>query len=257
MPTYAVLGATGQTGGELLKLLLSKSAHVNIYARSKSKLETKFPGIADAPNVTLFIGNLSDTALLSKCLDGVDVVLSAVAQNRNEPGCSVAQETAYAIIQALKPKQLAKIPTVVFLGSGSIDPDNIENKRPLGRLLHWILYHVYTDLEKAVELLKSNPSIPLVIAAPGALVHDVPHSVELVGQFDKSSGVLAYADLAQAMIMMGDEGKQWRGRYVGILVNQGRPIKGNPAALLRYLLPNLLAMVCPPLWRLGKDYWPA
>jgi hypothetical protein len=61
MTTYAILGATGQTGSEIVKALLPTSAHLNIYARSQARLEAQFPHISTAPNVALFIGDLSDT----------------------------------------------------------------------------------------------------------------------------------------------------------------------------------------------------
>lgn len=81
MPTYAVLGATSQIGSEIVKALLPTSNHLNIYARSRTRLESKFPSISSARNVTLFIGDLSDTALFSSCLANADAILSAIATN--------------------------------------------------------------------------------------------------------------------------------------------------------------------------------
>ncbi|KAL8286251.1 hypothetical protein RQP46_004739 [Phenoliferia psychrophenolica] len=252
MSTYAVLGATGQTGSEIVKLLLPTSAHLNVYARNAARLEEKHPGLSSAANVTTFIGDLSNSALLASCLANCDVVLSTVAQNQNEPGCSIAQRAAQAIIEALEGRK-DKCPTVVFLASLSVDP---KQKQTFGRrLLHSALYHVYTDLEKAIVLLQSHPWIPLVIAAPGGLVHDKPHTVELVADTELASPLTGYADLARGMVDMGDAGAIWKGEYVGMVVSSGSPIEGNPAALMRYLLPNVLAMVCPPLWRAGRHYW--
>jgi uncharacterized protein YbjT (DUF2867 family) len=119
--TYAALGATGQTGSEIVKALLPTEAHLNIYARSLTRLESQFPSIQSAPNVTIFIGNLFNTELLTSCLPNSDVILSSVAQNRNKPGLSVAQRTALAIIQALESRRSnpENLPTVVFLSSPS------------------------------------------------------------------------------------------------------------------------------------------
>jgi uncharacterized protein YbjT (DUF2867 family) len=123
--TYAALGATGQTGSEIVKALLPTEAHLNIYARSLTRLESQFPSIQSAPNVTIFIGNLFNTELLTSCLPNSDVILSSVAQNRNKPGLSVAQRTALAIIQALESRRSnpENLPTVVFLSSGAVMPD--------------------------------------------------------------------------------------------------------------------------------------
>lgn len=257
MPTYryAILGATGQTGSEIVKLLLPTSAHLNVYARDAARLEAKHPGLQSAANVTTFIGDLSDTALLSSCLAGCDVVLSTVAQNQNEPGCSIAQRTAQALITALESRK-ENCPTVVFLASFSVDPSRAANHTFAGRALHAVLNNVYSDLEHAIVLLQQHPWIPLVVAAPGGLVHDAPHTVELTADTALASPLTGYADLAKGMVMMGDEGSKWKGEYVGMVVNGGKPIEANPAALMRYLLPNVLAMVCPPLWRAGRNYWP-
>jgi hypothetical protein len=239
MPTYAILGATGQTGSEIVTLLLPTTNHLNIYVRSKAKLISQFPGIDNAQNVTLFVGELHNTTVLNECIADADVILSTVAQNRNEPGCSIAQRSAFAIIQALEPKRSSgKCPTVVFI--------------------HWVLHHIYDDLEAAVRLFQVNPWIPLVIACPGGLIHQqTPHSVELTTDITKASPFQSYVDLAKGMIEMGEQGEKLNGKYVSMTVNEGKAIGGNPAALLRYLLPNFLASVCPPLWWLGKNFWPA
>jgi hypothetical protein len=259
MTTYAILGATGQTGSEIVRALLPTSAHLNIYARSLSRLESQFPSLATSSNVTLFIGDLSDTAVLTACLSTADVVFSAVATNQNQPGLSIAQQTALAIVRALEPRRTGQCPTVVFLSSGAIHPFQ-KAKTGIAQMprwaMHWVISHVYDDLEKGIELLEANPWIPLVVASASGLVHDVAHPVVLTDVLDDMSQLISYADLARGMIMMGDEGSRWRGKHVGLSVNDGQPIGGNPALLMRYLLPNLLAMVCPPLWWLGKDYWP-
>jgi hypothetical protein len=257
--TYAVLGATGQTGSEIVKALLPTKAHLNIYARSLSRLQSQFPSIQSATNVTLFIGDLSNTELLSSCLADADVVLSTVAQNRKEPGLSVAQQTALAIIKALEPRRNSNnLPTVVFLSSGAVMPDkNAEQNDTFAqRFVHWCIYWVYTDLEKSFELFKANPWVPVIIAAASALVHGTEHDVQLVDDKEAASLIISYTDLAKGMIMMGNEGKKWHGKHVGMFVNGGKKIQGNPAALLRYLVPNLLAMVCPPLWWFFEPYWP-
>jgi hypothetical protein len=259
MPTYAILGATGQTGSEIVTLLLPTTNHLNIYVRSKAKLISQFPEIDSAQNVTLFVGELHNTTVLNECIADADVILSTVAQNRNEPGCSIAQRSAFAIIQALEQKRSSgTCPTVVFLASGAIDTNNPNRNDLSYRFIHWGLHHIYDDLEAAVRLFQVNPWIPLIIACPGGLIHQqTPHSVELTTDITKASPFQSYVDLAKGMIEMGEQVERLNGKYVSMTVNEGRTIGGNPAALLKYLLPNFLASVCPPLWWLGKNFWPA
>jgi hypothetical protein len=114
------------------------------------------------------------------------------------------------------------------------------------------LVHDYGDLEKAIAYLRTHEWIPLVIAEVGGIVHDRASGVTLTDQ--QGSPLISYPDVAQAMVLMGEDDK-WIGKAVGMVVNEGRPIEANGAALLRYLLPNLLATLCPPLWRLGRNYW--
>lgn len=145
-----------------------------------------------------------------------------------------------------------RLPTVVFLFSSSLNP------RCSG-IGHWLLYHTlvhdYGDLEKAIAYLRTHEWIPLVIAViaeVGGIVHDRASGVTLTDQ--QGSPLISYPDVAQAMVLMEEDDK-WIGKAVGMVVNEGRPIEANGAALLRYLLPNLLATLCPPLWRLGRNYW--
>lgn len=252
MPTYAVLGATGQTGSELVKLLLPTSNHLNIYARSASRLAAKLPSLSSAENVTTFIGDLNDARLLDSCLADVDVIFSTVAQNQNEPGCSIAQRTATAIVQSLERLQSTgakKCPVLIFLASSAIG----HTGQRLIWLLHLINYHVYTDLENAIAYLRSNSWLPLIIAAPGGLIQGQAHKVELTEEMGSDMGT--YMDLATGMMMMAEDGR-WVGKQVGMVVNEGRAVKGNFLSLARYILPNLLGTFCPPLWRLGRNWWP-
>jgi hypothetical protein len=255
MPTYAILGATGQTGSELLTQLIPTSAQLNIYARSSSKLALAHPNLPS--NVTPFIGDLSNTTLLQACIQNADIIFSTVAQNQNEPGCSIAQQTALALIKALEPRRLTgDCPTVIFLASGAVDPAHQAKQGIFFNVFYTFLIHIYTDLEKAIKLLQANPWIPVIIACPGGLVHDTLHKVELVGDQSMASGLLSYKDLAAGMRQMADDPGRWEGKYVGMRVNEGEKIGGNPASLLRYLLPNILGTYAPFLWRLGRGWWP-
>ncbi len=269
MPVYAILGATGQTGSEVVNYLLPTENKLHIYARSSTRLTSKHPSLSSSSSskVNIFIGDLSDEKLLAECLEGVDVIFSTVAQNQNEPGCTIARRTAGAIVKALESnnnksgsvsvsvsvsKGKKRYPAVIFLSSAGIDP-----RRPGGYfdiLLHFTLRHVYGDLEEAIIYLQSIDWLPIIVASPGALIHvEEEHQVTLTEDM-VDDNVMSYKDLAKGMVMMAEDDEKWVGKRVGMVVNSGKPIGGNPAALLRYLLPNLLVSVCPPLWRLGRDW---
>ncbi|KAI4148449.1 MAG: hypothetical protein L6R39_002797 [Caloplaca ligustica] len=217
MPTYAVLGATGATGSNILKLLVKNPQNtVNVYVRSKPKLLSQQPDLASNKQVNIFAGNLSDTSLIAACLKNTDAVFSTVASNDNMPDTHIAQDTAHSIVVALmdirmtEPK--AKIPTIVWLSSASVNPHFYEQEPAL---LHWLLAnsfsYVYTDLAHAEEYLKLHQKwLKVVFIQPGGLVEDKQHGHAL--SLEKQQTFLSYADLAAGMIEVAEKGGyDWQG----------------------------------------------
>ncbi|KAI4203531.1 MAG: hypothetical protein LQ350_001720 [Teloschistes chrysophthalmus] len=218
MPTYAVLGATGATGGNILKLLIKdpSAPTINVYVRSKSKLLQQIPSVADLPNVKIFTGNLSDTALIASCLENADAVFSTVASNDNMPGTHIAQDTAQSIVVALMDLRMTKpgvkLPTIVWLSSASVNPFYYKQGPAL---LHWVLMnsfsYVYTDLMHAETYLKMHQKwLKAVFIQPGGLVEDKQrgHAVST----EKTQTFLSYADLAAGMIEVAEKGGyDWQG----------------------------------------------
>ncbi|MCJ1322119.1 hypothetical protein MMC15_007464 [Xylographa vitiligo] len=217
MPTYAILGATGSTGSELLKFLITNpQIHLNLYARSASKLAKLHPAAAGSENVTIYTGDLSDGSLLANCLRSVDVIFQTVATNENEPGCSVALRAAHGIVTAIehlrKEERPAsfKCPTVVLLSSASVNPSMAAKAPRFGRwLVKTAFCYIYADLREATEYLQGRPWIPLILAQPGGLLQGASLGFEL--SEEEPSPFISYSDLARAMVQMAEEdgGKKW------------------------------------------------
>jgi uncharacterized protein YbjT (DUF2867 family) len=103
MPSYAILGATGNVGGAVLKVLLqSLDAQIHAYCRSKQKLAKLSPEILDNKRVQIFKGTLEESELLANCLRGTRAVFLAIAQSGNKPGNTIAIDTARQVISALE-----------------------------------------------------------------------------------------------------------------------------------------------------------
>ena len=198
------------------------------------------------------MGDLSNVDLLKNCLRDVDVIFSAVAQNLNEPGCSIAQRTAHSIVSALEALRREegptfKCPILVFLSSASLNP-TFSSHKP--RLLHWVLergcFYVYGDLKKSIEYLKQQSWIPLVIAEPTALTNDISRGYEL--SLKKVSPGVSYDDLARGMVQMAEEegGRQWVGKGVGVKATGKVKIQYLP--LIRYLVVGLISYYIPASW---------
>src|SRR4051794_23820266 len=61
MPSYAVLGATGNTGRALIEILLrSPDNQVNAFCRSKTKLAHLLPDVVTNPRLHVFEGTIHD-----------------------------------------------------------------------------------------------------------------------------------------------------------------------------------------------------
>lgn len=87
MPTYAILGATGNTGQALIKILLeSPDKKIHAYCRSKQKLYRLTPEIAEEKKVSVFEGGLDDEDVIADCIRGTRAVFLAVAVPDNMPG---------------------------------------------------------------------------------------------------------------------------------------------------------------------------
>ncbi|MCJ1457799.1 hypothetical protein MMC28_008168 [Mycoblastus sanguinarius] len=262
MPTYAILGATGSTGSSLLRYLHDRPDKVNIsiYARSASKVESLHPYVKDAKNVQIFVGDLSSVDLLKDCLRGADVIFSAVAQNANEPGCSIARRTANTIVSTLEVLRKEegsnfKCPILVFLSSASLNPQLSKNT-PLvvQQVVHWVLergcYYVYGDLAKAIGYLKQQKWVPLITAEPPGLVKDISRGFEL--SLEEVSAFISYDDLARGMVQMAEDdgGRKWVGKGVGI--KSTGAVKQDVWPLIKFQVAGLIAYFLPAVWRAGN-----
>lgn len=70
MSTYAILGATGNTGIALTKLLLkTPNARVRAYCRNKARLIQNIPEATENKRLEVFEGNIHDVDLFLRCLN--------------------------------------------------------------------------------------------------------------------------------------------------------------------------------------------
>lgn len=103
MSSYAILGATGNVGMNLLRLLLQDSRNeINVYVRSKSKLIDAQPRVKEHLQVKVFEGDLQNVGLIKDCISTTRAVFMAVALSENLPGCTIAMDTARVVAEALE-----------------------------------------------------------------------------------------------------------------------------------------------------------
>lgn len=241
MSKYAILGATGNTGSCILSLLsASPSTKINLLVRSKSKLASISPSSISNPNVSIYESTISDISTLAKCLSGTKAAFLTVAVVDNVPGCSIATDTAHAVIEALKMLKEADVtftpPKLVVLSSSSVD-EKFWKDTPA--IVHNVLYaansNIYDDLLRAERYLRSQSDwVQCTFMMPGGIVQDVQKGHELSTQ--RHQTFVSFLDVAAAMIELadGDAGK-WEGENVSLV------LKGGRKATFRWWVPVVLA----------------
>ena len=239
MPTYAIMGATGKTGGALLNLLLkAPDTNIHAYARSKAKLMKLNSDLTENKRVTIFEGSISDVSLIASVLSpNVDVAFCVLGINENTPGICVAQDTAQSVIAALcyirTKDNNAKLPKLIFLSSASLNPRMLADAPAIAHaIIGRAMSNVYADLAFAERNLRLHKSwLNATFVQPGALVEDEQkgHALSL----DRCSPFVSYLDLAAGMIEIAESGDyRWKGISV---MGTSKNVKFEPNAPLQIL----------------------
>ena len=209
MPSYAVLGATGNTGLCLLSVLSQSSENIiNAYCRSKNKLLRLSPEASKNDRIQIYEGDLENIPLIASCISGTRAVFLVVAVQRNVPGCHIAQDSARVIVSAMQQlreqKPNEKLPRLVVLSSSSIEPHLCRN---MPGFVHAMLFascsNIYKDLIEAEKLLRSDGDwITSTFIKPGGLSHDKQKGHKI--SFETQQTPLGWLDLAAGMVEVAD-----------------------------------------------------
>ncbi|GFF56821.1 averufin oxidase A homolog [Aspergillus lentulus] len=204
----ALLGATGNTGRMVLRKLLENSdisaQGINIYVRSRAKLEMLFPSLSNDPRVKVFEGSIKDQPMIQDCLAAVSTIICTLGENENIPGVTVLSDFARATINALSTLQSkgesSIKPHLIMLSSATMNPQFAAD-RPA--LLHWMIRNAfakpYNDLIKAEEMLLAVPELlSVTLIQPNALVEE--RSTGCVVSADFAYMACSYEDLAEGFV---------------------------------------------------------
>ncbi|KAF2761412.1 putative toxin biosynthesis protein [Pseudovirgaria hyperparasitica] len=221
MPTYAILGSTGSVGQSILNVLLqSPETHIHAYCRSWAKLSKLQPSINSNKQVEVFEGSLDDTTLLSNCLRGTQTAFLATAETGgNRPGTRVCQDTAHAVVAALKQlkSQNERLPRLVVLSSSSTDHRFLpDTPAPIMWLLYRTSSYVYDDLKAAEKYLRAQDDglVSATFVKPGALTDDSQKGHRL--SMEKADMPLSFLDLAAGMVEIADNQDQYDMKGVAV-----------------------------------------
>jgi hypothetical protein len=259
--TYAILGGTGATGSELISYLLNRQpfVHLNIYVRSVSKLYSLFPDLQTSPNVTIFTGTIDETPVLASCIRSATAIFCTIAQNENEPGCSLSQRTALAVVLALTQLRSESAhpstytaPPLVWPSGALLNPA-FDKRIPaaMRAVALRAAFHVLQDCGLAAEYLRGFQWIPVSFWQPGPIVKDEARGVSLTA--DEGFDVISYADVARGIVKIVEEDDgMWIGKEVGFVALGGKKVKSLPPSTFVWVLVGLLGYYMPSLWRVGR-----
>ncbi|KAF2133654.1 putative NAD-dependent epimerase/dehydratase [Dothidotthia symphoricarpi CBS 119687] len=224
MPTYAILGSTGNCGSALMKNLLKSSDNkINAYCRNMAKLHQVTPEAIDNKHVQVFCGSIDDVELMVDCVRDTDTVFMVASTNDNIPGCCISQDSAAAVLAALQKIKAEgqpglRLPRLVLLSSATIDPYLSRNMPAWFRpIMLAAASHVYEDLRLAEKLLRSHSNwLSTIFIKPAGLSPDVSRGHRLT--LNEEESFISYLDLSAAMIEASQDPEgRFDGRNVGVV----------------------------------------
>jgi nucleoside-diphosphate-sugar epimerase len=192
--TVAIFGATGGTGLAALKFALSTGSHVNVLARTPSKLSKLFEKYPSTLHITT--GDIRNPASLKSVLTSpsgtvVDTVISSIGMVLKREGLSfgsddptVCYDATKAILSALseleKEGKVQKQPTIVLLSTTGISSQGRDVPLAMMPLYHWMLSVPHEDKKNMENLMVSGEgkNRKWVLVRPSFLVDGDAKGVE-------------------------------------------------------------------------------
>ena len=184
--TIALIGASGKAGSRILKELSDRGHKITAIARHLDK-------IAKLPGVTAVAGDISNSAALTKILNGHDVVISAVLFSQTDIPSLIAA------IKAVGPKRylvvggagsLEVAPGVKLVTTPGFPADSIAEATAGG---------VFLDLLRAEPELSWTFVSPSAMFIPGKRTGKFRLGKDSLLVNDKSSSI-SFEDYAVAMV---------------------------------------------------------
>ncbi|MGD9598729.1 MAG: SDR family oxidoreductase [Steroidobacteraceae bacterium] len=188
-PLVLVVGATGGTGREVVRLALARGYAVRAFVRDEAKARTLF-----GDRVGYVVGDVRDTAALPAAVAGADYIVSALGSNSRRDPTNRPEVIDFGAVKALaEAARAADVRHFVLVSSmGVTDPDHILN-RMFDNVLLW---------KKQGEDAVRASGVPYTIVRPGGL-RDGPAGeggVQVMQGDPKMPGPVARAALAAILV---------------------------------------------------------
>lgn len=158
----AVFGATGRTGNHVVEQALERGWKVTAFARTPSKLNV------DPERVRLVEGNVRDIEQVSKAVEGVDAVISALGQTKTSQK-DVSSVAADHLIAAMQEHDVDRFVTLLGAGvSDENDESSFGRKFMLG-VMKLMARHVLEDAQSHADKVRAS-DLDYVIVRPPRLI---------------------------------------------------------------------------------------
>lgn len=251
LPTLALLGATGKTGREVLKVLLKRDFQwLRIYVRSKQKLLTLFPQLMSDVRIQICEGQVTDQKTMQECLSDAQVIIYTIGGYSYFPDNSL-QNSAESMVTALRELRARcsgspwERPRVIFLSSSTLNT-RFAAARP--RVVDWLIktafQNGYNDLKRAVKAVTADESLLSVLfVQPAVLVEE-----ESTGSYVSVEDVklaCSYEDLGAGFVELALGRSYDELHEIGVSSNQGNRGHRYFPIMIRKLAAGFFAFYVP------------
>ncbi|MFL5319891.1 MAG: NAD(P)-dependent oxidoreductase [Myxococcaceae bacterium] len=154
-----VFGATGLTGGEVLKQALEAGHSVTAVARSPEAITTKHE------RLTVVKGDAQNAGEVSAAVAGQDAVVVALG-SRNLKPTTLYSDAARNVTAAMKQHGVKRLTWLSAAGVGDSADQTRRSSFIFGRIvMPLMLKNVYADHARAIDVLKQS-GVEFVVARP-------------------------------------------------------------------------------------------
>lgn len=202
----AVLGATGGTGKEIVRIALAQGDEVRILARTPAKVETK------NERLTVVQGDAFKEIDVQTVIRGCDVVLSALGSGsflQQARKTTFYSETAKCLVKAMRKEGMKRL---VAITSSGVE-ENPGASLPFKLFVRKLLMPTYLDMKKMEDIIEAENGLQYTFVRPSYLTSGKSKPYRVNDRTSPSRGsMISRRDVAKFMVGEAKEGK-WIGRH--------------------------------------------
>jgi putative NADH-flavin reductase len=205
-----LLGATGRTGSEILRLALGRGHEVTAFVRSPQKL-------SPARSLTIVRGDPRNPAEIAAALPGHDAVLSVIGPPPREAlrPSTLVTDCARATVEAMTMRGMSRL---VIISAAVLFPE----KGLYYSFFRWLTRHHARDLRGMEDLVRAS-GLAWTIARPPRLIQSPGSSFRAARDaLPPGSRAMSFRSVAAFMLEAAEQGS-----HLGEVVGVGPVIGGS------------------------------